>query len=181
MLLANPGNARHVVKGSAARSILGDLSTTPSDTKVVLVAGDEDKLVTDKTALEILGGLCHIPRNQRDLLIFHSDHNEAWAVTAGHGAPGAPDPRYDFGDDGAKVVGSIGPGEWPAKSKSMNNLDIYGYWKLLDSLVDATIHGSSPDAALGGGRRQRFMGLWPDGKPLKEATVADDPCVPAVL
>jgi acetyl esterase/lipase len=56
-----------------------------------------------------------------------------------------------------------------------NALDYYGFWKLFDGLCDAAFYGKNREYALGNASKQRFMGLWSDGTPVKELIVTDTP------
>lgn len=56
-----------------------------------------------------------------------------------------------------------------------NALDFYGFWKLFDALCDAAFYGKNREYALGNTPKQRFMGLWSDGTPVKELIVTDNP------
>ena len=47
-----------------------------------------------------------------------------------------------------------------------NALDYYGYWKLLDGLLDAAFLGRNRDYALGDTPQQTDMGRYSDGVPL---------------
>jgi len=178
LLLANPGDARHVAKGDLAKSIIGKLSTLPADTLVVTIVGDSDKLVKDRTAIDIGKAICGIPAANRRMYVLHSASHGTWAATAGHGAPGAPDPRYDFGDDGSGFKPSIPPAPWPTISKSVNNFDVFAYWPLADDLIDKVIRNRKASRKDSG--KKLFMGKWPDGKPFPRASIAPDPCLPEI-
>ncbi len=54
---------------------------------------------------------------------------------------------------------------------SVNALDYYGYWKLLDGLCDAAFYGKNREYALGNTPQQRYMGKWSDGVPVKELKI----------
>jgi hypothetical protein len=57
----------------------------------------------------------------------------------------------------------------------VNALDYYGTWKLFDALCDAAFFGKNREYALGNTAKQRFMGIWSDGTPVKELKVTDNP------
>ncbi|HNU69779.1 MAG TPA: hypothetical protein PKG82_11570, partial [Myxococcota bacterium] len=117
------------------------------------------------------------PANRR-MYVLHSASHGAWAATAGHGAPGAPDPRYDFGDDGSGFKPSIPPAPWPTISKSVNNFDVFAYWPLADDLIDRVVRNRKVSRKDSG--KKLFMGKWPDGKPFPRASIAPDPCLPEI-
>jgi hypothetical protein len=58
---------------------------------------------------------------------------------------------------------------------SINAQDYYGYWRLFDALCDAAFYGKNREYALGNTEKQRFMGKWSDGKPVKELQVIENP------
>ncbi len=76
----------------------------------------------------------------------------------------ALNPAYD---DGQRRLG-VREGR-----RSVDALDYYGLWKLFDGLTDAAFFGRNREYALGNTPRQRFMGLWSDGMPVKELIVTD--------
>jgi hypothetical protein len=60
-------------------------------------------------------------------------------------------------------------------SALVNALDYYGLWKLFDALCDAAFYSRSREYALGNTTKQRFMGRWSDGVPVKELIVTNKP------
>ena len=62
----------------------------------------------------------------------------------------------------------------------MNGFDHYAIFRYFDALSDYTFNGSEQGKhiALGSGsKEQRFMGLWNDGTPVKEAIAGDNPVI----
>lgn len=176
LLLLHPGDARHVAVGREARSILGGVRSVPRETWVVVLTGDEDRLVGDQTARDILGRLCHLPPDRRIWWRLRTGRQGHLQAVAGHGAPGAPDPRYDFGPDGNACPAVIPSGDWPARSRSLNLLDLYGYWRWGDALLDAVRSGLPDMPVPGPWPDPASMGRWPDGSPFPAAEVPPDVC-----
>jgi hypothetical protein len=54
-------------------------------------------------------------------------------------------------------------------------LDFFGYWKWFDGLSDAAFYGRNREYALGNTPQQRYMGVWSDGRPVKEPLVFGQP------
>jgi hypothetical protein len=54
---------------------------------------------------------------------------------------------------------------------TIDALDWYGTWKLLDALTDAAFHGTHREIALGGTPAETSMGTWSDGVPVKPMRV----------
>lgn len=138
LFLAEPGDANARAKG--IQSLLEDLSAVPPATLVVIVVGDEDRIVRQDSARRILSGLTSISATQKNLLLMHSDYRGTPALVANHFAP---------------------------LSKEPDALDYYGFWKLLDALTDAAFYGKNRAVALGGGPEQLGLGLWSDGTPVR--------------
>jgi hypothetical protein len=91
-------------------------------------------------------------------------------LLADHLAPNAVSEDYDSQETGRRRA------RLEAKLEdSVNALDYYGFWKLLDGLTDAAFYGKNHDYALGNTRNQRYMGTWSDGTPVKELVVTDTP------
>ncbi|MBS1210213.1 MAG: hypothetical protein H6R19_2611 [Proteobacteria bacterium] len=176
LLLISPGDAHHVAKGALAESIIGRVETLPADLPTVLVSGLADTGIGVPTARAIAARLCHLPEQKRALLFFPSDSDEGVRIQAGHGSPGAPDSRYDFPDSRARVPSSIpGRNDFEA-SASLNLLDYYGYWRLATRLLDWVDGAPYPDEIFNRSRADnRFLGLWPSGKPYAEA-LSENPC-----
>lgn len=98
-----------------------------------------------------------LPEAQKEFVITYSDSFGPWTLDAIHRTP---------------VTWRV--------ADQLNALDYYAVYKLLDALADYTFTGN-PEAyntALGGGSpEQTFMGIWPDGTPVRPMEVSDRPTV----
>ena len=119
-----------------------DLSNLGEDTFLLTVVGDKDFIVGDKTAKNIYYKAENIPIENKDHIILNSDG----FTIAGHFAP------LCF------------------SSRTANNLDYYGLWKLLDGLIECALHDNFCEYCLGDTVEQRYM-----GEGFKELTVIDNP------
>ena len=75
--------------------------------------------------------------------MFHSDANGATQLIADHLAPTANSRSFDYDLDGLRATrpNSRAPDPWLLPS--VDALDLFGYWKIGDSVLDATFgHGS---------------------------------------
>ena len=61
---------------------------------------------------------------------------------------------------------------------TLDALDWYGTWKLLDAMMACSFDGAWCEYAFGNTPEQRFMGVWSDSVPVLELTVTDDPGPP---
>jgi dienelactone hydrolase len=77
------------------------------------------------------------------------------------------------GQDGADAGFDLA--EAGAGPRSVNAMDYYGTWKLVDGLCDAAFYGRNRPYALGNTPEQRHMGFWSDGTPVNELLVTDEP------
>jgi acetyl esterase/lipase len=176
MMLAAPGDAYHVVRGTQAKSIIGPVKDLPATLPVAVLAGEKDTEIGLPTARTLFGQMCHVQPDRRVLMILPSDEHAGSRVNAVHGSPGAPDSRYDF-----KLRRRYFPSRLPGrkgfqKSGSLNQLDFYGYWKVLDTLIDDAAARRLPSVVFGEGTPEQLsLGAWPDGTPLKKIRL-ENPC-----
>jgi len=183
MVLAAPGDAYHVAKGVDARSIWPTQAEMkmrfPKSMPVAIVTGEDDKAIGLPTGRKLAAELCDvISADRRLLLVLPSDEHSGKKVNAGHASPGAPDTRYDFelkvpaGEIPKLIPGRTGFEE----SASLNQLDFYGYWRVLDAVIDslAVRPYVVPVSVFGDARGVRgfhsmdwYLGTWADGTPYK--------------
>ena len=127
-----------------------------------------------------------MPASNKDFVMLVTDTHGTPGLMASHRAPTAHDKAYDNGEG---VSGGPAVAENPSRvgdtpqtsrrarldSMMVNALDFYGTWKLFDALCDAAFYNKNREYALGNTPQQRFMGIWSDGKPVKELKVTDKP------
>jgi len=186
MVFAAPGDAYHVAKGEDAKSIWPVLSELPATLPVAIVTGEQDTEIGLPTGLKLAAALCKVTRPGRlVLLVLPADEHAGKKVGAGHGSPGAPDSRYDFdlktplSEIPKHIAGRVGF----EASASLNNLDFYGYWRVLDAVIDSVATAPSTSAkyvfppiffevhARGFMPKPFPMGTWPDGTPFRQALI----------
>ncbi len=183
MVFAAPGDAYHVAKGAAARSIWptqAQMKTSfPKTLPVAIVTGEDDKSIGLPTGRKLAAELCDaIEADRRVLLVLPSDEHGGKKVNAGHASPGAPDTRYDFDlkvparEIPKLIAGRAGFEE----SASLNQLDFYGYWRVLDAVIDSVAVRPFvvPVSVFGDARGVKgfvpmewYLGTWADGTPYK--------------
>jgi len=176
LVLMAPGDAPAVATGAAGRPIIGNLRLLPRTLPVAVMAGEQDTQIGLPTARAVYARLCRILPDRRVLLVLPGDSHDGVTVHAGHGSPGAPDERYDFAltDEDFPVV-LRGEASFPV-SVSLNQLDFYGYWKVIDAMADGLADGALPSVVFGRGDKARLdLGFWPDGTKFKPMRV-ENPC-----
>ena len=57
----------------------------------------------------------------------------------------------------------------------LNEVDFNCYWKFADALMASTREGRYREVAFGNTPEQRFLGYWPDGKPIISLEVLQPP------
>ncbi len=165
---------------------LADLKKIPPETLLLAVAGDQDTLVRDTDAKRIYYESTRIPAENKDFVMMVTDTHGAPSLQASHRAPTATDRSYDNGEGvgggpaNPERVGNSRQNDRSSQDRRLdtmmiNALDFYGTWKLFDALCDAAFYGKNRDYALGNTPKQRFMGVWSDGVPVKELKVTDKP------
>jgi len=136
-------------RGVTGPEVLADFSQIPASTLLLCVSGAEDSLGTD--APFCFYQATNVPLDNKDHVTLNSDNHGTPALVADHFAPNC------------------------LTAADVNALDTNGYWKWFDGLIAAAFYGRYREYALGNTPEQRFMGLWPDGTPIVEATVTDAP------
>jgi dienelactone hydrolase len=168
LVLLAPGDAPAVATGPAGRSIIGDVTRLPKTLPIAIMTGAEDTEIGLPTARALMPRLCRAAPGRRVLLVLPDDSHDGVTVHARHGAPGAPDPRYDFAlsDENFPLL-LQGLPDYP-ESPSLNQLDFYGFWKVIDAMLDSFAAGRPSPLVFGGGTpAQLYLGTWPDGTKFK--------------
>ena len=135
-----------------------DLRKIPPQTYMLVVVGDEDRVVRRTEARKIFYGASRVPPERKDFVVVRSDRHGQPPLVADHFSP----------------CSFLGPRR-RRPSAGSDALDFYAYWKLFDALTDLAFYGKSRAFALGNTPQQRFMGLWSDGVPVAELLVTDKP------
>lgn len=172
MVLAAPGDAKHVAHGPLSASIVTtSIAKVPLNTPIVLLSGQDDKTIGMPTAVAYWNAIC-AQRRQRTLITWPSGKTAQESISSAHGAPGAPDERYDFPSITEPVpLTSIEQlADFP-DSKSINNLDFHGQWKVVTGLLDALHSGHSPDWIFTDKRLMADLGHFKNGEPYPSASI----------
>jgi hypothetical protein len=165
-----------VVKGPQAKSIITPPSSLPASLPTVVMTGEMDSEIGLPTARLLFSQMCQIQPDRRVLMILPSDEHSGTRVNSVHGSPGAPDSRYNFDLKRKTFPSTIAGRKGFEESVSNNNLDFYGYWKVLDALVDDAAPRSLPPVVFGKGTPEQLsLGNWPDGTAFKQLRL-ENPC-----
>jgi hypothetical protein len=157
MLLAEPGS------GPFSGARLKDYSALPADLKLLVVVGEDDYVVGSEFGQIVFETAKNTP--ERNFIVQRRDTtgHRRW-VMASHSEPYCYDLDFDTGvrNYTAKRV---------LYMSRLNEVDFNCYWKLADALMEYTRHGRYGDVAFGNTAQQRFMGIWPDGRLIRELDV----------
>ncbi len=154
---------------------LADFGQIPSTTLMLVVVGADDDFVGDVDAKRIFSQIPQIPPQNKDFVIVVSDAHGNPPLIANHHAPTARDDEFDE-QEKRKLGGRLRERIKEKKGVgTVDALDYYGYWKLFDALIDAAFNGTNRSFALGNTRDQRYMGRWPNGTPVKELIITNQP------
>ena len=182
---------------------LDDLSQIPASTLILTVAGDRDRIARDIDARRIYAETTLVPPQNKNFVLMVSDSHGSPPLEAHHFSPlartGAAAPRTsewgrmsgarermlergqargDLVPDPTRTVVREEddlPDVGVATVTTPDALDFFGYWKLFDGLTDAVFYGRNREYALGNTPRQRYMGTWSDGQPVREPVVFGQP------
>ena len=186
LVLVAPGDAIHVAQGEKARSIWPNLKQLPATLPIAIVTGQDDFAIGLPSARKLAAGLCNvIMPDRRVLLILPADEHAGSKVSSGHGAVGSPDSRYDMEPTTprAKLPKIIAGRMGYEPSVSLNQLDFFGFWRVLDAVIDSLAAAPSTSSRyvppaevfVTGTPAQTYLGTWADGTVYKPALV-EDPC-----
>jgi acetyl esterase/lipase len=156
IMLANPFVENATFKPQAD-AIDPDLSAIPRGTELDCVVADVDSFAGRLGCDEVFARTGHLKPGNRSY---------AWMYGDAHGLP--PLSISHFSASNASPVDA---------------LDYYGYWELADAIGSCALADHSCAYALGGGSRERYMGTWSDGVPVRALDVssAPPPCPPGTL
>jgi dienelactone hydrolase len=125
------------------------LESFPDSSALVMQVFEDDHINDHRMAKDIFDKI-NIQSHRKNFVILHSDSSGGSTLLADHAVP----------------TGKAG-------GENLDNLDYYGVWRSIDALCDYTLNKNSDahEEALGSGKpAQRFMGVWPDGTPIRELT-----------
>lgn len=131
-------------------TMIKDFHGIPSSTLLLVVVGENDTVVGNYSGELIFTSSDQIPYDQKDFIIQRTDTHGAPNLIADHMAPVCI-----------------------PNSSSVDAMDFYSTWKLFDALTDYAFYGINHEYCLGNTLKQRFMGFWSDGTPVKELIVTD--------
>lgn len=192
LMSVSPG----MTKGREGRTLIPTEAweKIPRGTLLLSLAGEDDKFVGDADALRVYRRTTQIPSDDKDYVVLRSDAHGTpplnaahFAATTGGQLPGVPQDDAKTREERKggplrrrlqkrmlKKLEAQDAGDFNAQERrTVDALDYYGTWKLFDALTDAAFYGENRDVALGGGEKQRYMGAWSDGAPVKELLVSD--------
>lgn len=159
LMVCHPGGGDRWLGAKADTTVLGEMTGVPKTMLALVVVGDADRVVGTRDAERIARALAHAGVARADFVTVQSDRRGGTKLVANHFAPLAADGSYTQAD-GRRARRRAARA---ARRHPPDALDYYGYWKLLDGLLDAAFRGVHADYALGGSEHQRFMGRFSDG------------------
>ena len=157
---------------------LEDLSKINSSTLLLAVTADNDTVVKDIDTKKIFKESTNVPLSNKNYIILMSDNHGMPQLSATHYTPSAPIWQYGGCSFGTNNIESITIDDFSRFDNFMDKidaLDFYGLWKFFDGLCDAAFYDKNKEYALGNTPEQKFMGLWSNGKPVREPIITDYP------
>lgn len=154
LMPVQPGDVRQAT-GLAALlpTLTEDHSTIPAGTLMLVIATEKDWVVGTTFAKRIYRDAKQIKKADKDLLVLADDRHGRPALIADHFIPAA----FRYGRGG-----------------SQTNAHDFALWRWFDALTDAAFYdGRHRRFALGNTPEQRSLGLWSDGRPVREPKVLD--------
>jgi hypothetical protein len=134
-----------------------ELEQFPQQIKLIVQVYEEDDCVDHRMAKDLFESI-GIPDSEKEFVILLSDSNAA---------------------AGCKLVADhTVPTNRNHGCERVDALDYYGVYRYFDALADYTFTGSEEAKCIAfghGSAKQRFMGLWPDSTPVREALIDVEP------
>jgi len=127
---------------------LEGLNNLPATTKMLVLVGDADIVVGDRTARLIWQNTAQLPDSNRDFITMTSDQHGIPRLIAEHGM---------------------------TNRTPSDALNFYGIWKFTDALQSCALENKDCDSAFGDTTSQRFMGKWSDGVLVAEPKITKKP------
>lgn len=140
------------VQPSVPSGNIVDLNRISNETMMLVITGEDDNHVGNRSAKMIFNNATQIPTSQKDFIIQRTDRYGNPDLIANHFAPVCL-PFFNM----------------------VNAMDYYSTWKLFDAITDYAFYGINKEYCLGNTYEQRFMGFWSDGKSVRELLVTDNP------
>ncbi len=144
----------------------------PADLHLVVVVGEDDYVVGDEFGRLVFRTAVNTP--QRNLVIQRRCSDGQRWVSSSHSEPYSYDLDFDTGvrNYTSKRV---------LYTSRLNEVDFNCYWKFGDALLDCTRDdGCNMDLVFGNTANQRYLGCWPNGKPMRELEIILPDALPAV-
>lgn len=143
---------------------LPDYSIMPADMNLLIMVGDNDFIVGTTFGRFLMDSTTNVSTTHKNYIIHHGDNHGSPSLGASHFEPCSKDNDYDTEETNLFTIAC------DAGTKT-DAVDYYGYWKLLDALLDCSFNGQNCEYAFGDTPEQRGLGQWSDGQPLVEMTV----------
>ena len=156
LLLCSPGSGP--LRGGRLKSY----EKMPENTYLLIMISEGDHVVGDEFGELVFETAVNTP-NRNLLRQFEDDHGTP-AIGDGHNESYSLLRDFDTGKRNFSAKRAL-------RVASMNAVDYYGYWKLLDALIDYTAEGTHYEYAFGNTPQQTFLGEWSDGTPVRPLEV----------
>jgi dienelactone hydrolase len=166
VLAIMPGEVMHLPEPRPA--------TIPAETLLVVVAGDQDRVVGDFRARQIFAEATAVPAERKAYVLYRTDRRGPVPIIADHLAPTAGLKRLDSGEGPLRA--------YQFSHAEVDLLDRFGFWRLADLTLDAAFTGLSLAEATAEGKLIRDLGRWSNGLVVTPPVVdADLGAVPRVF
>ena len=138
-----------------------DFTKIPSDTLLLVLQGDGDRVALDREGREIVTMATAVPHENKRLVVLFTDSHGRPKVSSSHLACLARDDAYD-----AEAIASDSQLAAAERQIEIEPQDYLVYWRLLDALIAAPA-GCTLKQALGDEPSALDLGRWSDGTPIR--------------
>ena len=141
---------------------LGSYRKLPEDTRLIIVSSVNDVVVGERFQRRIFNTATNTP--QRIFLRLYPDNSGQPGIRARHSECYSLNEAFDNGTRNP----TIGRSFWIGRTDAA---DYFGYWKLMDALFACVRRHGDCDWLFSDTPQVRYLGKWPDGRPVKELEV----------
>lgn len=143
---------------------LHDYADMPADMNLLIMVGDNDVIVGTTFGRFLMDSTTNTSTAHKNYIIHHGDNHGSPSLGATHFEPCSRNDDYDTGESNFFTIAC----ELGTKTDAV---DYYGYWKLLDALLDCSFYGQNCEYAFGDTPEQHGLGEWSDSEPVNIMTV----------
>lgn len=166
-------------------SIREDYAGMDPQTRLIVLAGEDDRIVGQGTARFIFEHAVSLPADNKSYILMLTDMHGTPPLVADHFQPLSGDPALDYANEAAPERTDNIIAKWKQSGKAAHedrggmyarlapDAHDFAMWRLFDALCDCAFYGKNCEQSLGSGPGALGLGQWSDGTPVKPLNYGD--------